>query len=120
MKRLRSLAMVNTVIIVLTLVSIAIIIYYSITIYNYTADENLLYYNLDVPDGYAHAEWDMSALAMFMVGFQNVYEGNLVILNIYAEAKQPKNYLCNLGVVMVLVTLLVTGMGISGYLAFGD
>lgn len=41
MRRLHNLGIINIVIMTLTLVSIAIIIYYSITIYSNTAAENL-------------------------------------------------------------------------------
>lgn len=121
-KRLRSLAFVNSVIMIMTLVSISIVIYYCCTIYKLTPDEIIEVYGLEnvAPPDHLYRSWDPSRLALFLVGFQNVYEGNLIILNIYAEAKQPKNYIWNLATVMVFVTILVTIMGISGYLAFGE
>lgn len=84
-KRLRFMAIVNGVIMVLTLISMASVLYYSIKIYGQTAAENKLQFGLTIPDGKDYKLWDWGALAVFMCGFQNIYEGNTLILNLYSE-----------------------------------
>ena len=84
-KRLRFVAFVNGVIMVLTLISMAFVLYSSFKIYGQTAVENKQQFDLTIPNNKDYKYWDWSALAVFMCGFQNIYEGNTLILNLYSE-----------------------------------
>ena len=120
MKRMSGIAKVNTVVIILTLVSIGIVIYYSSAIINNSEKENLEQFNLVVTDkDESYKYWDSSMLPLFMAGVMNVYEGNMVILNIYAEHSNPKNFFCVLATSQVVITVLIGSMATLGYLAFG-
>ena len=77
-------------------------------------------FNLELPDSFEVKYWDVSKLVLFMCGFQNMYEGNVNLLNLYGETRSPKNFSCNLIVVMIFITTLSVFMGIAGYLAFGE
>ena len=70
---------------IMTLVSIAIVMYYNFRIWSQSAQENQAEFGLTLSDDNDFNWWDLSALPLFMCGFHNIYEGNVIILNLYAE-----------------------------------
>lgn len=67
-RRLRYIAIVNSIIMVMTLVAIGIVIYYSTMIYLNTSTDNETDYSLTLNDR-SYKYWDLGALALFMSGF---------------------------------------------------
>lgn len=69
---------------------------------------------------HSYKYWDFGELASFMAGFHVLYEGNIAILNLYAELEQPKDMYCITSSAQVIDTVLVAAMSFAGYFAFHD
>lgn len=63
---------------------------------------------------------DWSAMPLFLSGTANLFEGNMVTLNVYSEHNSPREFSNMLALVMVFFTFFAAGMGTIGYMAFGD
>ena len=88
-RRLQAIASVNTVIMILSLVSVSIIIYYSSQIMHMDRKTALEDYDVLIKDEdrVSYKMWDWGQFPLFIAGVMNLYEGNMVVLNIYSEAK---------------------------------
>jgi len=57
---------------------------------------------------------------MFCATMMNIFEGNQMILNLYAETDDPKSFMTIiLSIFIVMGLILGFGLGLLGYLAFG-
>ena len=55
-----------------------------------------------------------------MGGFSNYFEGNLVLLTLYAEAEKPKNF-CGITILVQIVFVVIAlGVATIAYMAFGN
>ena len=59
-------------------------------------------------------------LPVFLAGANALYEGNMVILNMYAETNDPKSFYCQGVWVLIIYTLVIGLCGYFGYFAYGQ
>ena len=60
-------------------------------------------------------------LPAFSATMMNLFEGNQQILNLYAEADQPRTFFpIIVFIFLAFLLLLAIALGLLGYLAFGD
>lgn len=70
---------------------------------------------------FEYVYWNVSMLPSFCSAMMNLYEGNQQLLNLYAEIQNPKHFFnLILGIFTFLSFIIVLGVGILGYLTFGD
>ena len=74
-----------------------------------------------VPPKQKYVYWNLAMLPAFSATMMNLFEGNQQILNLYAEADQPRTFF-SIIVFIFLCFLLILAivLGLLGYLAFGN
>lgn len=70
---------------------------------------------------YDYVYWNVSMLPSFCSAMMNLYEGNQQLLNLYAEIEKPKDFFKLITMIFTVLSLtVVMGVGLLGYLTFGD
>lgn len=58
-------------------------------------------------------------MPVFLAAANALYEGNMVILNVYAEISEPRNFYCLSAMVLIIYTIVIGLCGYMGYFAYG-
>ena len=120
-ERLSGVGVFSGIVVVLTLISISIIIYTCTDIYNSSNQKVLQEYDLIVPESIQYNYWNTKGLFQFIAAMINMFEGNLQILNLYAEIERPQQFLpMTLGIISAVAVFIAVPTSYMGYLAFGD
>lgn len=119
LRRLHDVGIANTVIMILTMVSIGIMAYYCYYINTSTmAQVQLVVTNFKFDPKEQLTYWNLRSVPLLIAGLSNSFEGNKVLLNIYSEAKTPQNFCAIITVVQIVFTIVSFGLGVVGYLTF--
>lgn len=120
-KRLGTIGKINMIIMLMTLVSSGIVMYYAIIIGRNDYAQNMAQFKLAITEEDRQLKhWNLMAVPLLIAGCANLFEGNVTILTLYAEHNEPKNFIpIALGVQMFYVTIALT-VGTLSYYAFGD
>ena len=120
-KRLACAGTFNKMTTVMTLISYGIICWYSWKIIQNTPKENLEQFNLTIPEeAQTYTMWNWKGIPLMLAGCAYVFDCNLFILNIYAEANDLKSFFVVSGVAQVFYAVLCMVMGMLVYIAFGQ
>lgn len=105
-----------------TLFAIVVILIISGIILSKSPEENLRDYNLVITEEDRHYNYfEPIMVPTVCAALNSLFEGNQVILNIYAETSTPQKFFTQAAIAIVSLSLgIVVTVGYVGYLAFGN
>jgi hypothetical protein len=119
---MRNIGFFSSVSMIFTITSLIMVTYVCFEIYYLNPEEIQTKFGLSITEeDRTYKYWEMSAFPVFCATMMNLFEGNQMILNLYAETDDPKNFMqLVLGIFVVMGVILGFGLGIFGYLTFGN
>jgi hypothetical protein len=120
-RRMASAGIINSLIMAATLVSLGIVIYYSVLIKETPENEVNKLFMLGLIQTHDELNlWNFSQIPLLFAGMSNLFEGNILVLNIYSETQNPRNFCTIVIAVQVIFCIIVFGMATVAYIAFGS
>ena len=121
-KDFKSIGKFSMFVLVVTLSSIAMIVYVCIVVYKTPLNEVEPNFGIEITQEDRHyITWNWAMFPVFCSAMMNLFEGNQQILNLYAENDKPKQFFSIVVALFVGLLLFVSiFVGILGYLTFGN
>jgi len=122
LRRLSKIGIFSAIAMSFTLLAIVLILVMCGEVYSKSADEDRDDYGLAITeDDRDYNYFDGMMIPVVCATLNSLFEGNQVILNIYAESDKPKSFFTKVAIAIVSLSLgIVITVGYLGYLAFGN
>ena len=121
LRRMSFIGYFSIFVLIATFIAIGLIIYLTSVIISKSPAEVRDEYHTEIKDedrDYNYFDWMM--FPVFLCGTMGLFEGNQMILNLYADADKPQNFFMQVSFTIIGLTLCIAAVvGYLGYLAFG-